>query len=62
MELLLELRIVAIQDSDDGKRSVGKKKRARKIVNCYKAFAELREALAGGRALDEVKDFNRFQP
>ena len=28
------------------------KKRARKIVNCYRMFAELRETLAGGRALD----------
>ena len=28
------------------------KKCARKIVNCYRMFAELREALAGGRALD----------
>ena len=28
-------------------------------MNCYKVFAELREALAGGRALDEAKDFNR---
>ena len=29
------------------------KKCARKIVNCYRMFAELREALAGGRALDK---------
>ena len=28
------------------------KKCVRKIVNCYRMFAELREALAGGRALD----------
>ena len=33
------------------------KKCARKIVNCYRVFAELREALAGDRALDEAKDF-----
>ena len=55
VELLLELRIVVIQDSEDGKRTVCKKC-ARKIVNCYRMFAELREALAGGRALDEAKD------
>ena len=29
------------------------KRCARKIVNCYRMFAELREALAGGRALDK---------
>ena len=29
------------------------KKCARKIVNCYRMFAELQEALAGGRALDK---------
>ena len=39
VELLLELRIVFIQDSEDG------------------MFAELREALAGGRALDESERF-----
>jgi len=32
------------------------KKCAREIVNCYRMFMELREALAGGRALDEVKE------
>ena len=52
---LLKLRIVAIQDCEDGKRSVCKK-RAKKIVNCYIMFTELRKALAGGRALDEAKD------
>ena len=26
---------------------------ARKMLNCYRMFAELREALAGGRALDK---------
>ena len=52
VELLLELRIVVIQDSEDGKRTVCKKC-ARKIVNCYRMFAELREALASGRALDK---------
>ena len=44
VELLLELRIVAIQDSEDGKRTV-----------CYRMFAELREAVVGGRALDKAK-------
>ena len=58
---MLELRIVLIQDSADAKRSVWKKS-ARKIVNCYRMFAELWEALSGGRALDEVKDFKRSQP
>ena len=29
------------------------KKCARKIVNCYRMFAELREVLEGGRALDK---------
>ena len=29
------------------------RKRARKILNCYRMFAELREALEGGRALDK---------
>ena len=33
------------------------KKCARKIVNCYRVFAELQEALGGDRALDEAKDF-----
>ena len=53
MELLLfELRIVVTQDSEDGKRTACKKC-ARKIVNCYRMFAELLEALAGGSALDK---------
>ena len=56
VELLFELRIVFIQDSEDGKRTVCKQC-ARKIVNCYRLFAELREALAGGRALDEGERF-----
>ena len=51
---LLKLRIVAIQDCEDGKRSVCKKW-AKKIVNCYIMLTELRKALAGGRALDEAK-------
>jgi len=55
MELFLELRIVVIQDSEDGKRSVYKKC-ARKIMSCYRMFTELRETLAGGRALDEAKE------
>ena len=52
VELLLKLRIVVIQDSQDGERTVCKKC-ARKIVNCYRMFAELREALASGRTLDK---------
>ena len=55
VELFLELRIVVIQDSEDGKRSV-RKKCARKIVNCYRMYEELREAFAGGRALDQAKE------
>jgi len=55
VELFLELRIVVNQDGEDGKRSV-RKKCARKIVNCYRIFMELWEALEGGRALDEVKE------
>ena len=43
---------VVIQDSEDGERTVCKKC-ARKIVNCYRMFAELREALASGRTLDK---------
>ena len=31
------------------------KKCARKIVNCYRMFAELQEALAGGRTLDKAE-------
>ena len=52
VELLFELRIVVIQNSEDGKKTACKKC-ARKIVNSYRMFAELREALAGGRALDK---------
>ena len=37
------------------------KKCARKIVNCYRVFAGLQEALAGDRALNEVKDFYSFK-
>ena len=53
LELLLELRIVVIQDSEasDGKRTACKKC-ARK-QNSYRMLAELREALASGRALDK---------
>ena len=40
VELLFELTIVVIQDSEDGKRTACKKC-ARKIVNCYRKFAEL---------------------
>ena len=49
------------QDSEDGKRSVCEKC-ARKIVNRYRMFAELHEALVGDRALEEVKDFKRSWP
>ena len=52
VELLFELRIVVIQDSEDGKRTACKKC-AWKIVNCYRMFAEFQEALACGRALDK---------
>ena len=45
VELFLELRIVVIQDGEDGKRTACKKC-ARKIVDFYRMFAELREALA----------------
>ena len=62
MELLFELRIVAIQDSEDFKRTVCKFICARKKVNCYRMFAEVREALAGGRALDEAKDLQLQAP
>ena len=55
VELLLDLRIVVIQDCEDGKRTVCKKCTG-KIVNCYRMFVELREALAGVRALEKVKD------
>ena len=55
VELFLKLRIVFIQGSEDGKRSVCKKC-ARKIVNCCRMFTELLETLAGGRALDEAKE------
>jgi len=55
VELLLKLRLVVIQDGEDGKRSV-RKKCTRKIVNCYRMLTELREALASGRALNEAKD------
>ena len=50
-------------DSEDGKRTVCKIW-ARKIVNCYRMFAELREALAGCRALDKAKtySFKRSRP
>ena len=39
VELLFELRILVIQDSEDGKRTACKKCAA-KIVNCYRMFAE----------------------
>ena len=40
---------------EDGKRTVCKIC-ARKIVNYYRMFAELREALASCRALNKAKD------
>ena len=46
--------IVVIQDSEDNKR-IACKKCATKIVNCYRMFAELQEALAGGTALDKAE-------
>ena len=55
VELLLELRIVVKISSEDGRRAVCKIC-AWKIVNCYGMFAELLEALAGGRVLDKAKD------
>ena len=55
VELFLELRIVVIQDSEDGKRSVCKKC-ARKIMSCYRMFTEFREAFAGGGALDQATE------
>ena len=42
---------------EDGKRNACKKC-ARKIVNCYRMFTELQEALAGGRTVStKPKDF-----
>ena len=35
---------------------------ARKIVNCYRMFAELQEALAGGRALDKAERLTSSAP
>ena len=63
VELLLELswELLSFKISEDGKRIVCKKC-ARKIVNCYRRFAELREALAGGKAPGEVKDFKHSRP
>ena len=58
VELLLELRvagIVVIQDSEDGKRTASKNALG-KIVNCYRTFAELQEALAGSRDSTKPKD------
>ena len=57
VELLLELRNVVIQDSEDSKRS-DCKKCTRKIVNYYnRMFTELSwKKSAGGRALNKVKE------
>ena len=56
VDLFLKLKIVVIQDSEDGKRSICKKC-GRKIVNYYRMFTELREELTGGRALaDKAKE------
>ena len=30
-------------------------------MNCYRVFAELQEAFAGDKALDEAKDFYSFK-
>ena len=63
VELLFELRIVVIQDSEDGKRFAKScKKCARKIVNCYRMFVELRVALADSRALDKGKRLRASSP
>ena len=63
VELLLELswELLSFKISEDGKRTVCKKC-ARKIVNWYRMFAELREALAGGKAHGEAKDVKRSRP
>ena len=50
VELLFELRIVVIQDSEDGKRTACKKC-ARKIVNCYRMFTELQRRPSTKRVL-----------
>ena len=53
VESLFELRIVVIQVKMA--KGLLAKKCARKIVICYRMFAELQEALAGVRALDKAK-------
>ena len=57
VELLLELRVAGIVVIKIVKMAKGllAKKCARKIVNCYRMFAELQEALAGGTALDKAE-------
>ena len=56
VELLFELRIV-VSSFKIVKMAKGllAKKCARKIVNCYRMFAELREALAGGMVEHSTK-------
>ena len=51
-QLLLDLKITA---SHDGSSSVCKKC-ARKIVNCYKLFVELKKAFAVGSAVENAKE------
>ena len=57
VELLLQLRIVLLQDSEDGKRTVCKKC-ARKIVNCYRMFAELREVTRRAAIISRPQDIS----
>ena len=54
-ELLPQLIVVVIQDSEDGKRSVCKEC-ARKIVNFYRKFTELREAWRVVRHLTRCRE------
>ena len=61
VELLFELRIVVIQDTEDGKRTTCKNC-ARKTVNCYRMFAELSEALAGTQQMRKTYRLKRSQP
>ena len=51
-QLLLDLKIIV---SHDGSSSVCRKC-ARKIVNCYKLFVELKKGFAGGLAVEKAKE------
>ena len=57
--LSLELLSFKIVKMAKGLRA---KKCARKIVNCYRMFAELQDALAGGRAPHKAKRLNSSAP